>query len=100
MINIFTRANLVATYCLKSRTILKSWPKIRVYLLSNNYWVIFSKTKEFSVGPIFLVSLVTQVFPIEPIDPIAPIDLVDSKNRFLVSKSNFLLDLTRVYILA
>jgi hypothetical protein len=62
--------------------------------------VIFSKTKEFSVGPIFLVSLVTQVFPIEPIDPIAPIDLVDSKNRFLVSKSNFLLDLTRVYILA
>jgi hypothetical protein len=29
-------ASLVATYCFKSRVILKSWPKVRVYLLSNN----------------------------------------------------------------
>jgi hypothetical protein len=30
------RANLVTTYCFKSKMILKSWPKVRVCLFSNN----------------------------------------------------------------
>ncbi len=39
------RVILATTYCFKFGTILKSWPNVRVCLLSNNCWLISSKTK-------------------------------------------------------
>jgi hypothetical protein len=37
VIVLIPRVNLATTYCFKSRVILKSWPKVKVCLLSNNY---------------------------------------------------------------
>jgi hypothetical protein len=76
-------ASLATTYCFKFGTFLKSWPKAKVCLLSNSYWVISSKTKEFLVGPIFSINMVVPVFLIKPkilvdqIDPITSVDLVE-----------------------
>ncbi len=87
-------ARLVITYCLKSKAILKSSPKIRVYLVSNSCWVLSSKTKIFLVGLIFPINLMVLVFLVDlidlvaPIDPIKPIKLIGLVDRFLVPKPN------------
>ncbi len=114
----FSRASLVATYCFKSKAILKSQlPKVRVCLLSNSCWVISSKTENLLVIPI------TSIFPINPIEPInlitlinlvelvklvgpmdliKPVKLVDLINWFLIFEPKFLvrLALIKVCILA
>ncbi len=70
------RENLVVTYCLKSKVILKSWPKVRIILLSNNCYLISSKIKEFFIGLVFLIKLVMPVFLVGPTEPITLIDHV------------------------
>ncbi len=75
----FPKANLVATYCLKFGTVLKSWPKVKV-CLSNNCWVISSKTKEFFIGPIILINSMMPIFLIEIVKLVASIDLVNPTN--------------------
>jgi hypothetical protein len=67
---------LVVTYCLKSKVILKSWPKVRIILLSNNCYLISSKIKEFFIGLVFLIKLVMPVFLVGPTEPITLIDHV------------------------
>jgi hypothetical protein len=61
----------------KSKAILKSWPKIRVCLLYNSYWVISSKIKKIMVVIIFLVNLVSSIDLIKSIKLIALVDLVE-----------------------
>jgi len=39
----FLEASLATIYCFKSGSIFKSWPKVRVCLFSNSFWVISSK---------------------------------------------------------
>ncbi len=101
-------ANLTITYCLKFGAILKSWPKVRVCLLSNSFWVISSKIDFFGVVLVYLINLVAHVFLIKsinsvaPIDPITLVDLeksiksigqIDMENYFLISKLKFLVKL-------
>jgi hypothetical protein len=83
---------LVGTYCLKFGAILKSWPKIKVCLLSNSCWVISSETNFFLVVSIFSINLVTLIFLVKPIKPIAPIDSITLINQVKLIKSIGLID--------
>jgi hypothetical protein len=72
---------------LKFKAILKSWPNVKVCLLSNSSWLISSKTKNVLVVLVGSVALVV------------PITLVV---QFLIFEPKFLLRLVlpRVFILA
>jgi hypothetical protein len=61
VIAIFPWASLATTCCLKFGAFLKNWPKIKVCLFYNNYWVIYFQINFFLVIPIFLINLVTQI---------------------------------------
>jgi hypothetical protein len=86
------RTSLVVTYYLKFGAILKSWPKIRVCLLSNNCWVISSKIKIFLVVLVFSINLVVLIFLVKPIKPIAPIDSITLIDPVKLIKSIGLID--------
>ncbi len=59
MIYFLLGARLATTYYFKSGTVLKNCPKVKVCVLSNNWWVIFSKIEMFLVFP------VTSIFPVD-----------------------------------
>lgn len=75
VIILILRASLATTICFKSRVILKSWPKVRVCLLSNSCSMISSKTKKNLVVPIFPINLITLVFFKELIISLTLVDL-------------------------
>ncbi len=79
MIFFLPRASLATTYCLKSGAILKSWPKVRVYLLSNSCWVISSKIEKLQVILITLVFLIDSIESVKLVGLIHLIELVKPK---------------------
>jgi hypothetical protein len=98
-------ASLATTYCLKFGAILKSWPKVRVCLLSNSCWVISSKIEKLQViliTPVFLidsikgVKLVGPIHLIELVKPKGLIDPVGLVNWFLLFEPKFLVRLVLI----
>jgi hypothetical protein len=52
---------LALAYCFKFKAILKSWPNVKVCLLFNSCWLIFSKIENVLVVLVGLVALVVHV---------------------------------------
>jgi len=83
MIFFLPNTSLAATYCFKSKVISKSWPKVKVCLLSNSCWVMSFKTKKLLVivillFPINLVELGNLIASIHLIESIKSATTVDS----------------------
>ncbi len=81
MIFFLPNTSLAATYCFKSNVISKSWPKVKVCLLSNSC----SKTKKllvivillFLINLVELGNLIASVHLIESIKSTTTLDLIE-----------------------
>ncbi len=113
MIFFLPRVSLAATHCLKPETILKSWPKVKVCLLSNSFWVISSKIEKlpiilvaliFLIDMVELVNLITLVNSVELVKLVGLVDLIELVkligliNWFFIFEPKFLVRLALIEV--